>query len=210
MLFKISPLHLFFLLSFLHQEIILPGFCLLLHTSSVFFLSSCAARSPFAVIIPFCIPIPVFQGHLFHLSCLHLIPCRQVSSPVLFPLLFQALLQLQLCFGSSSASFCSHTSQVLVFPLLLFTEKSRIRKRFIFGISECNSGAGRGGESAPGSSCLRAGQLECGPEQSSMWGLCLAAGVSLGTPGTGMWGRARRNATVMGGIYKRPIARKGP
>lgn len=92
-LFKISPLHLFFLLSFLHQEIILPGFCLLLHTSSVFFLSSCAARSPFAVIIPFCIPIPVFQGHLFHLSCLHLIPCRQVSSPVLFPLLFQALLQ---------------------------------------------------------------------------------------------------------------------
>lgn len=43
-----------------------------------------------------------------------------------------------------------------------------------------------------------------------MWGLCLAAGVSLGTPGTGMWGRARRNATVMGGFYKCPIARKGP
>lgn len=134
---------------------ILPGFCLLLHTSSVFFLSSCCSK------ISICCHHPILHSHsgvsgsslsLFlspsHSMQTGLLSCSLSSvTPGLTPI--TALLWLQLC--------------LLLFPhfpgfgfsLLLFIEKSRIRKRFIFSISECNSGAGRGGESAPGSSWKR-------------------------------------------------------
>lgn len=155
---------------------ILLCFCLLFHTSSVFFLSSCCSK------ISLCCHHPILHSHsgvsgsplLPFLSPSHsmqtgVLSCSPSSvTPGLTPI--TALIWLQFC--------------LLFFPafgffLLLLTQRSSIRKRFIFIISGCNSGAGRGGESAPCSSCLRAGQLECGPEQSSIWGCA----VSLCQPG---------------------------
>lgn len=182
---------------------ILLGFCLLLHTSSVFFLCSCCSK------ISLCCHYPILHSHssvsgsslLPFLSPSHSMQTGLLSyspssvTPGLTPI--TTVLWLQLC--------------LLLFPhfpafgfsLLLFTQQSSIRKRFIFSISECNSGAGRGGEAAPGNSCLHAGQLKCGPEQSSVWGCALQPGSAWECQ---EWECGAGNARVMGGFHKCPIS----
>lgn len=140
----------------------LPPFVLLQQDLPL--LSSSHSAFPFwcfRILLPFLSPSHSMQTSL--LSCSLSSAAAGLSSVT-------ALLWLQLCL------LLFPHFPALGFSLLLVTQESSIRKRFIFSSSENSSGAGRGGESAPGSSWLHAGQLSVVQSRAAL-GLCLA-GVS--------------------------------